>query len=145
VGEASSAERDAALLGYFKSRKSMGQVIHRFFGDPGLQVAAARYAGPEHQAAIALLRERLADPGFAPALSPLERAEIELLAAAPLDFVSCVARARAGVDYRLDQSAGPRRKSIGPSSSDAVVLPRSSSQQHRLLLRDAKVEYADSR
>ena len=70
----------------------MGEVIHRFFGDPGLQVAAARYAGPEHQTAIALLRERLTDPGFASALSPLERAELELLAATPLDFVSCVAR-----------------------------------------------------
>jgi hypothetical protein len=92
VGEASSAERDAALLDYFKSRKAMGAVIHRFFGDPGLQVAAARYAGPEHQAAIARLRERLSAPGFASLLSPLERAELELLAAAPLDFVSCVAR-----------------------------------------------------
>jgi hypothetical protein len=92
VGAASSAERDAALVDFFKSRKLFGEVIHRFFGDPGLQVAAARYAGPEHQAAIALLRERLAAPGFASALSPLERAEIELLAANPLDFVSCTAR-----------------------------------------------------
>ena len=92
MGEASSAERDTALLDYFKSRKAMGQVIHRFFGDPGLQVAAARYAGPEHQTAIALLRERLTDPNFASSLSPLERAELDLLAAAPLDFVSCVAR-----------------------------------------------------
>jgi hypothetical protein len=73
-------------------RKSMGSVIHRFFGDPGLEVAAARNADPEHQAAIALLRERLADPGFAPALGPLERAEIELLAADPQDFVTCTAR-----------------------------------------------------
>ncbi len=96
VGEASSAERDAALVAYFKSRKTFGQVIHRFFGDPGLQVAAARYAGPEHQAAIARLRERLTVPGFASALSPLERAELELLAAAPLDFVSCVARQAQG-------------------------------------------------
>jgi len=70
----------------------MGEVIHRFFGDPGMKIAFAQYAGPEHEAAIALLRERLTDPGFAPALSPLARAEIELLAAAPLDFVSCVAR-----------------------------------------------------
>ena len=31
-------------------------------GDPGLQVAAARYADPEHQKAIALLRQRLTDP-----------------------------------------------------------------------------------
>ena len=94
VGEASAEGRDAALVEYFKSRKGMGEVIHRFFGDPGLQVAAARYAAPEHQAAIALLRERLTDPGFASALSPVERAELELLAAAPEDFVSCVRRAQ---------------------------------------------------
>jgi Zn-dependent protease with chaperone function len=96
VGEASSADRDTALLGYFESRKMMGEVIHRFFGDPGLQVAAARYAGPEHETAIALLRERLAVPGFASALGPVERAELELLAATPLDFVSCVARRAQG-------------------------------------------------
>jgi Zn-dependent protease with chaperone function len=92
VTEATPAERDARLLDYFKVRKVLGEVIHRFFGDPGLQVATARYAGPEHQTAIALLRERLAVSGFAPALSPLERAEIEILAAAPLDFISCTAR-----------------------------------------------------
>jgi len=92
VREASSAERDSALLDFFKSRKTLGEVIHRFFGDPGLQVAAERYAGPEHQSAIALLRERLTDPGFGSGLSPLERTELELLAATPLDFVSCIAR-----------------------------------------------------
>jgi Zn-dependent protease with chaperone function len=96
VGEASSTERDAALIDYFKSRKTLGEVIHRFFGDPGLQVAVARYAGPEHETAIALLRQRISDPGFASALSPLERAELELLAAAPLDFVSCTARRAQG-------------------------------------------------
>jgi hypothetical protein len=92
VAEASPAERDRRLLDYFKVRKTMGWVIHRFFGDPGLEIAAARNGGPEHQTAIALLRQRLADPGFAAALNPVERAELELLAAAPLDFVSCTAR-----------------------------------------------------
>jgi hypothetical protein len=92
VGAASSADRDAALLDFFRSRKTLGEVIHRFFGDPGLQVAEARYAGADHQTAVALLRERLTAPDFASTLSPLERAEIELLAAAPLDFVSCTAR-----------------------------------------------------
>ena len=96
MAEASPAERDPRLLDYFKVRKTMGAVIHRFFGDPGLQAAAARYAGPEHQTAIALLRQRLTDPDFASALSPMERAELELLAAAPLDFVSCVARRAQG-------------------------------------------------
>jgi Zn-dependent protease with chaperone function len=92
VTEASPAERDPRLLNYFKVRKTMFWVIHRFFGDPGLQVAFARYAGPEHTTAIALLRERLAVPGFASALTPMERAELELLAADPLDFISCTAR-----------------------------------------------------
>ena len=96
VTAASPAERDPALVDYYKSRKTMGAVIHRFFGDPGLEVAAARYAGPEHQTAIALLRERLTDPGFASALGPLERAELELLAAAPQDFISCTARRAQG-------------------------------------------------
>jgi len=96
VTDASPAARDTALLGYYESRKTFGEVIHRFFGDPGLQVAAARLAGSEHQAAIALLRERLTDPGFASPLSPLKRAELELLATAPLDFVSCVARRAQG-------------------------------------------------
>ena len=70
----------------------MGFVIHRFFGDPGLREAAVRYGYYEHHTAIAMLRQRLTDPGFASALSPLERAELQLLAAAPLDFISCTAR-----------------------------------------------------
>ena len=92
VEEASPAERDAALLDYFKSRKTHGETIHHFFGDPGLQVATARYAGPAHGGAVALLRQRLTDPLFASELSALERAELELLASDPLDFVSCTAR-----------------------------------------------------
>jgi hypothetical protein len=92
VMKATAAERDHNLLLYFNGRKAYGWVIHRFFGDPGLQVLKARYVAPEHQSAIAVLRGRLTDPGFAPKLSPLERAELELLAAAPLDFVSCTVR-----------------------------------------------------
>jgi hypothetical protein len=89
---ATPADRDLRLLDYFKVRKLMGETIHRFFGDPGLQIEAAKSLAPEHQTAIALLRERLTDPGFASVLSPLERAELDLLVAAPQDFVSCIAR-----------------------------------------------------
>ena len=92
VGEAAAAGRDAALIDYFRTRKTMGVVIHRFFGDPGLQVSATRFAGPEHQSAIALLRQRVGDPNFASTLPPLERVELDLLAEIPQDFVSCVAR-----------------------------------------------------
>jgi Zn-dependent protease with chaperone function len=92
VMEVSAAKRDAALLDYFVARKTMSWAIHRFFGDPGLEIAATRFATPDHQAAIALLRQRLTDTGFASALNPLNRAEIEVLAAATQDFVSCTAR-----------------------------------------------------
>ena len=92
IEAATPADRDLRLVEYFKVRKLMGEVIHRFFGDPGLEVAAPRYVAPEHQTVIALLRERLTDPRFAAALKPLERAELELLAAAPQDFISCTAR-----------------------------------------------------
>ena len=51
-----------------------------------------RYGYYAHQTAVAMLRQRLTDPGFASALSPLERAELDVLAAAPQDFVSCTAR-----------------------------------------------------
>jgi Zn-dependent protease with chaperone function len=96
VMEVSAAKRDSALLDYFAVRKTMSWVIHRFFGDPGLEVAATRFATPDHQAAIALLRQRLADPGFASALNPLNRAEINVLAATPQDFISCTARRAQG-------------------------------------------------
>src|SRR5215471_17401565 len=42
---AGSFELDNALVAYFRSRKAFGEVIHRYFGDPGLKVAAARYGG----------------------------------------------------------------------------------------------------
>jgi Zn-dependent protease with chaperone function len=96
VEAASRADRDLRLIDYFKVRKLMGEVIHRFFGDPGLQLAATRYAGAEHQVPVALLHERLTDSGFASKLSPLERAEIDLLVAAPQDFISCTARRAQG-------------------------------------------------
>jgi Zn-dependent protease with chaperone function len=92
VVETSSHQRDLALFHYLESRKTLGQAIDRFFGDPGLRVAAAHYAGPEHQTAVALLRERLTDPRFGWELGDLEQAELQVLAANPLDFVPCVAR-----------------------------------------------------
>jgi Zn-dependent protease with chaperone function len=92
VAEVEPVQRDSALLDYLKTRKSHGEVIHRFFGIPGLTVARTHYDTPAHHGAVTALRERLADPRFTSGLSPLERAELDLLAADPLDFVSCTAR-----------------------------------------------------
>jgi LemA protein len=92
VVEATSELRDARLVDYFKVRKTTSWVIHRFFGEPGLQEAAVRYGYYAHQTAVAMLRQRIADPDFAPTLRGLERAELDVLAAAPMDFISCTAR-----------------------------------------------------
>ena len=92
VGEVEAAQLEGALLDYFKVRKSHGEAIHHFFGEPGLSVARTRYESPAHQAAVYKLRERLTDPQFGSALTALHRAEIHLLAADPLDFIPCTAR-----------------------------------------------------
>lgn len=92
VMDSAPASRDLRIVEYFDVRKLMSETIHRFFGDPGLQIAAARAVGPDHEGAIAFLRQRLSDPGFASKLGPLKRAEAEILVAAPQDFVSCIAR-----------------------------------------------------
>jgi hypothetical protein len=92
VMDSAPASRDLRIVEYFDVRKLMSETIHRFFGDPGMQIAAARAVGPDHEGAIAWLRQRLSDPGFVSKLGPLKRAEAEILVAAPQDFVSCIAR-----------------------------------------------------
>ena len=89
---ATPADRDLRLLDYFKVRKLMGETIHRFFGEPGLQMEVEQVSTPDHQAAITLLGGRLADSGFLSKLSPVERAEAALLTTAPQDFIPCTAR-----------------------------------------------------
>jgi hypothetical protein len=66
-------------------------------------MAAARATGPDHEGAIAALRQRLADPDFASKLGPLKKAEAEILVATPQDFVSCLARRLQG--QKKDQAA----------------------------------------
>jgi hypothetical protein len=92
VMDSAPGSRDLRIREYYDVRKLMSETIHRFFGDPGLQIAAARATGPDHEGAIAALRQRLSDPAFASKLGPLKRAEADILVAAPQDFVSCIAR-----------------------------------------------------
>jgi Zn-dependent protease with chaperone function len=92
VTTSDGAGRDGALVDYFKLRKAHGETVHRFFGDPGLEVARTTFSKPEHEGAIALLGERLTDPAFAARFNPVELAEITLLATSPQDFVTCTAR-----------------------------------------------------
>jgi hypothetical protein len=92
VMDSASDSRDLRIAEYVDVRKLMSENIHRYFGDPGLEIAAARATGPDHEGAIASLRERLSDPAFEAKLGPLKRAEAEILVATPQDFVSCIAR-----------------------------------------------------
>ena len=92
VTDSAADSRDLRIVEYLDVRKLMSENIHRYFGDPGLEIAAARATGPDHVGAIEALRRRLSDPDFAVKLGPLKRAEAEILAAEPQDFVSCIAR-----------------------------------------------------
>jgi len=89
---ASPAQRDAALLSYFRQRKVLGEVIHRFFGKEGIEAANSHFAQAPNKDAIAMLQARSSDSDFISKLNALERAELQLLVANPTDFVSCVAR-----------------------------------------------------
>jgi Zn-dependent protease with chaperone function len=92
VNSAKPENRDLMLKSYVKRREAMIAVVHRFFGQPGLDMAQSAYATPEHSAVVSTIRERLADPEYSASLSPLELAEYELLTSAPDQFITCVAR-----------------------------------------------------
>ncbi|MEO6339703.1 MAG: M48 family metalloprotease [Caulobacteraceae bacterium] len=86
---AAAARPDAALAAYLTVRKERVRIVHPYFGEPGLAYALQRFGGGEHAAAVAILRQRLADPAFVKALGPAARAEMRLLAEAPDAFIPC--------------------------------------------------------
>ncbi len=91
---------DAGLRAYVEARKQRYESVDRLFGDPGLALMQASFAGPDHRSAVERLRRRLADPGWAESLSPVERAEFTLLTQSPDEFMPCIAR------HRMDQRPG---------------------------------------
>jgi Zn-dependent protease with chaperone function len=84
--------RDQSLRSYVTTRRTITETIHHFFGEPGLDHALASFASPVHAKAVALLSERLRDPGFSTGLTDVQRAEMTLLATKPDSFLPCVAR-----------------------------------------------------
>jgi Zn-dependent protease with chaperone function len=89
------AELDAKLLAYVKTRKVVIEILHRFFGKPGLSLIQETYDSLDDRAVLESLRRRL-DEG-APGLVADKRvaAEIALLVSAPESFIPCLARAAA--------------------------------------------------
>lgn len=95
VVRARDENRDAALLAYAETRKTLLQVMHRFFGESGLRLMQEAYRGAEDRAILTTLRIRLKNPAPLLAADPRRQAELRLLVSAPEDFIPCLARARA--------------------------------------------------
>jgi hypothetical protein len=78
-----------------KTRKVVIEILHRFFGKPGLSLIQETYDSLDDRAVLESLRRRL-DEG-APGLVADKRvaAEIALLVSAPESFIPCLARAAA--------------------------------------------------
>ena len=71
---------DAALADYLAERKERLRMVHAYFGAPGLAYGLSHFAGGDHPAALAVLRRRLQDQSYVAALTPVARAEMQLLA-----------------------------------------------------------------
>ena len=99
---AAATERDASdkpLKAYIEARKFNYETIDHFFGEPGLALARRAFASPAHRQVIERLRDRLNEMRWVATLSPVEVAEVTLLATSPDDFISCVARRRVGARH----------------------------------------------
>lgn len=106
--EARPQGRDDSLRSYVLTRRTITEAIHHFFGEPGLDHALAAFHAPAHVKAVAMLRERLGEPGFGAGLAVVERAEMTLLAEEPDMFLPCVARAIRSGSAKADPSADRR-------------------------------------
>jgi Zn-dependent protease with chaperone function len=84
-------ERDRALLAYVTTRKSMLQVMHRFFDEAGLRLMQDAYDAPADRAILSALRQRLTDGATPlPADARLMK-EIRFLVERPGEFLPCQA------------------------------------------------------
>lgn len=92
IAAAAPAEIDRALADYVETRKIVLQVVHRFFGDPGLDLMRGVYEGPADATVLSRLRERRAAGTLAPQLDADPNGDLDLLLAAPRDFIPCAAR-----------------------------------------------------
>jgi hypothetical protein len=125
--DARGAELDGALLEYARSRKVLLEVLHRFYGEPGLRLLQEAYDTPQDRAVLATLAGRIGDAAQPLAADARTVAEMQLLVSEPTAFVPCVARARmtgAGTrpPLRLDTAAFEIRPS--PGSPKAAGGPR---------------------
>src|SRR4051812_9172584 len=122
AADARGAELDGALLEYARSRKVLLEVVHRFYGEPGLGLVQAAYDTPQDRAVLATLADRLRDAAQPLAADARALAEMQLLVSEPTAFVPCVARARmpgaqTRPPLRLDTAAFESRPPPGSPNS----------------------------
>jgi Zn-dependent protease with chaperone function len=122
AADARGAELDGALLEYARSRKVLLEVVHRFYGEPGLGLVQEAYDTPQDRAVLATLADRLRDAAQPLAADARALAEMQLLVSEPTAFVPCVARARmpgaqTRPPLRLDTAAFESRPPPGSPNS----------------------------
>jgi hypothetical protein len=94
AAQAPEAELDAALLEYISTRKVLLEVVHRFFGEPGLRLLQDAYDSPDDRALLATLTTRLRASAQPLSADARILADAQLLTSDPSAFIPCVARAR---------------------------------------------------
>jgi Zn-dependent protease with chaperone function len=94
AANARGSELDGALLEYARSRKMLLEILHRFYGQPGLLLLQEAYDTPQDRAVLATLAQRLRDAAQPLAADSRTVAEMQLLVSDSMAFVPCVARAR---------------------------------------------------
>lgn len=101
------AGRDQARLDYVRTRKILMEVVHRFFGEPGLDLMQRSYDSPDDRAILAALRagREAGTLSFAPTEDRL-RGEVDFLVASPDEFIPCVARVPRSNDVSLKRKRG---------------------------------------
>jgi hypothetical protein len=105
ASEARGSELDGALLEYARSRKMLLEVVHRFYGEPGLALLQEAYNTREDQTVLTSLAGRLRDTAQPLSAEARIVADAQLLASDPSAFIPCVARARmTGAQARAESS-----------------------------------------
>jgi Zn-dependent protease with chaperone function len=88
-GALGSADEADWLRSYLERREFLLTFSFSNWGLPGLERMRAAFDQPGHAAVVERIATRLADPTFAGALKPLERAMMKSLATRPQDFLPC--------------------------------------------------------
>ncbi len=111
----SPADLDKALTRYISQRESLLVILHRFFGEEGLQWMLAEYQSDRDRNIVSQIRKRLQE-GAVLGKTKRDRGEVALLVKNSKDFIPCYYRAGLEQEKRqlkpVKQSASGLRQSL---------------------------------